>query len=454
MYNLSKLNIIGIHLVKYRKAVISFLTKLFDRVKKKTLKVFKNKTFWTAVILIAAGCVIGSGAGFAALRYFPSETQAFLQFFNAPEAELPKTNPPAESKYASNISYEQAIINAAKNVSPSVVSIVISKNVPIYEQRFINPFGENSPFDLQIPQYVQKGTELQEVGAGSGFIISTDGLILTNKHVVSDKKAEYTVYTNDGEKYTAKVLALDPVQDLAVIKIQNLSAGSGQAFQAVTLGDSSGIQIGQTAIAIGNALGQFSNTVSVGVVSGLQRTISASDQAGSFSETLEGIIQTDAAINQGNSGGPLLNLKGEVIGINTATAQGAQSIGFAIPINMAKKDIAQIKSGNRIIYPFLGVRYVLVSGDVKNKYNLSVDYGALVLKGSRGEAAVTPGSAAEKAGIQENDVILSINNEKITINNPLSKIIQKYNAGDKVTLRILRNGKEIDVDATLGERSS
>jgi serine protease Do len=214
------------------------------------------------------------------------------------------------------------------------------------------------------------------------------------------------------------------------------------------------IQIGQTAIAIGNALGQFSNTVSVGVVSGLGRTVSASDQSNSLSETLEGIIQTDAAINSGNSGGPLLNLKGEVIGIDTAVAEGAQSIGFAIPINMVKKDIDQVSKTNKIIYPFLGVRYILVDDQVKQKYNLSVDYGALVLKGDNGEPAITAGSAAEKAGIKEKDVILEINGEKITTENSMSKIIQKYNAGDKITLHVLRNDKEQDINVTLGERTS
>jgi len=150
----------------------------------------------------------------------------------------------------------------------------------------------------------------------------------------------------------------------------------------------------------------------------------------------------------------LLNLKGEVIGIDTAMAQGAQGIGFAIPINMAKRDIGQVATTNKIIYPFLGVRYVLVDDKVKQKYNLSVDYGALVLKGDKGEPAVTAGSAAAKAGIEENDVILEINGEKITADNSMSTIIEKYNAGDKVTLHILRNGKEMDVDVTLGQRSS
>lgn len=360
-----------------------------------------------------------------------------------------------EEKYVSPISHEQAIINSVREASPSVVSIVISKNLPVYQQQFINPFGDNSPFDLLVPEQVQKGTKYQEVGAGSGFIVSEDGLVLTNKHVVSDKTADYTVITNDGKKYNAKVLALDPVQDLAIIKIQ-----SDAKFPAIKIGDSNGIQIGQSAIAIGNALGQFSNTVSVGVVSGLGRTVSASGSGG-FSETLEGIIQTDAAINPGNSGGPLINLRGEVIGINTAMADGGQSIGFAIPINIAKKDIRQIISTNKIVYPFLGVRYLLVDDAVKTKYSLSVDYGALVLRGTNGEAAVTAGSAAEKAGIKEKDVVLEINpsnfsgqvGEKITKDNSMAKVIQKYASGDKVTLKVLRNGKEIFIEVTLGERS-
>ncbi len=425
-------------------------------VENKVIKILKNKTCWGVVGLIVVGCVVGFSVGITAMRYFPAQTKAFFDYFKAPEPTIGKiNNQPATTPYVSNISYEQAIIDAAKNVSPSVVSIVISKNVPVYEQQLINPFGDSANpfgdmfpgFDFQIPQQVQKGTQLQEVGAGSGFIVSPDGLILTNKHVVSDNKAEYTVFTNDGQKYSAKVLALDPVQDLAVIKIQ-----SDKKFQPVILGNSSGIQIGQTAIAIGNALGQFSNTVSVGVISGLQRTISASDQVGGFSETLEGIIQTDAAINSGNSGGPLLNLKGEVIGIDTAMAQGAQDIGFAIPIDMAKKDIDQVVKTNKIVYPFLGIRYVLVNAQVKEKYNLSVDYGVLVLKGSKGEAAVTAGSAADKAGIKEKDVVLEIAGQKITKDKTLANQIMNFNPGDKVTLKILHDGKEINVDVVLGER--
>lgn len=425
--------------------------------------IFKDKVFLSGLVFVIVVCLIGGGVFALGMKYFPEQTkfqvQAFLKRIEGPALKPATTTTQVQdNKYTSNVSYEQAIIDSVKSTNNSVVSIVISKNVPIYEQQFINPFGDNAnpfggdmnPFNFQIPQYVQKGTQLQEVGAGSGFLVSADGLVLTNKHVVSDKAAEYTVYTNGGKKYKAKVLALDPVQDLAVIKIQ----ATGETFTPVTLGDSSGIQLGQSAIAIGNALGQFSNSVSVGIISGLARTISASDQAGSASETLEGIIQTDAAINAGNSGGPLLNLKGEVIGINTAMAQGAQSIGFAIPINMAKKDILQVVANNKIVYPFLGVRYVLVDDSVKEKYKLSVDYGALVMTGTKGEPAVTSGSAAEKAGIKTKDVILQVNGEKITSKVSMASLIQKYNVGDKVTLKVLRADKEINVDVTLGERSS
>jgi len=238
----------------------------------------------------------------------------------------------AQNQAAAVLSQEDAVISAVKETSPAVVSIIISKNLPIYEQCYVNPFGDLFP-GFQIPQICQKGTQLQEIGGGSGFIISKDGLILTNKHVVSDAAAEYTVLTNHGEKYPAKVLSLDTDQDLAVIKI-NVTKESTTSLSAVVLGDSDNLQIGQTVIAIGNALGEFRNTVSVGVVSGLDRTITAS--GGGVTETIKNLIQTDAAINSGNSGGPLLNLKGEVIGINTAMASGAENIGFAIPINKAK----------------------------------------------------------------------------------------------------------------------
>ncbi|MBI4101559.1 MAG: trypsin-like peptidase domain-containing protein, partial [Candidatus Nealsonbacteria bacterium] len=304
-------------------------------------------------------------------------------------------------------------------------------------------------------QQRQKGVEKKEIGGGTGFIVSSDGLILTNKHVILDDEADYTVLTNDGKKFPAKVLAKDPVQDLAILKIDQEKTidrdgkFSINQFPTLVLGDSEKLQTGQTVIAIGNALGEFQNTISVGVISGLGRTISAS--SGGLVETLEDVIQTDAAINKGNSGGPLLNLNGEVIGINTAMSVEGENIGFAIPINKAKRDIESVKASGKILYPFLGVRYILLSEESARQNNLPVDYGIWVQKNQDGPA-VFPDSAAEKAGILEGDIILEFNGEKITADNTLAKAISNYGPGDKVSLKILRGSQEINLEAVLGSR--
>jgi serine protease Do len=348
-----------------------------------------------------------------------------------------------EKEYIPQTSQEQKVIDVVKNNSSSVVSVVITKDVPVYSTSYIDPFGTGT---FLIPQEKQTGTERQQVGAGTGFIVSEDGLVLTNKHVVSDDTAEYTVVNTDGKEYSVKILAKDPVQDLAIMKIQ-----STDKFKPLTLGSSEDIQIGQSVIAIGNALGEFQNTVSVGVISGLGRTLVASGET-TGTETLEDTIQTDAAINKGNSGGPLLNLKGEVIGINTAVASTGQSIGFAISIDKAKKDIEQVKTLGKISYPYVGVRYIALDAETAKAKNLSVDYGALVTKGSSAdEPAVAVGSPAEKAGIKEGDVILEIGGEKITKDNTLAKIISKYNPNDSVDMKILRDGKEMTLKVVLGE---
>ncbi len=409
-------------------------------------KFWKKQIFWIIILTVLISSAFGFVGGILSgsnLKF--SGIQKLL--------ERPATS---TQQYTPQTTQETAIIEVVKTFSPAVVSIVITKEVPIIEQYYYNPFPEFGQ-EFQIPQYRQNGTQKQEVGGGTGFIVSEDGMILTNKHVVLDTEAEYTVLTNDGKSYPAKVLARDPVQDLAVIKISQEKTVNNQGnftltnFPVVKLGDSDSLQIGQTVIAIGNALGEFRNTVSAGVVSGLGRSITAS--GGGLSETIEDVIQTDAAINQGNSGGPLLNLKGEVIGIDTAMVQGAQSIGFAIPINYAKKDIEQIKDSGKIVYPYLGVRYVLITEKIQKDNNLGVDYGAWIIKGEGGEPAVAQGSVAEKAGLKENDIILEFNGEKITTENSLAKIIQKYNPGDQISLKIIRDKEEKTIPVTLGERS-
>ena len=360
-----------------------------------------------------------------------------------------KVAPPPERP----LRQDEMIVKAVEEASPAVVSIVASKDVPVVERYYVDPFG-NDPFfqqffggesGLQVPQYRQNGTQKQDVSSGTGFIVSPDGLILTNKHVVADTEAEFTVFMNDGRKKPARVLARDTAQDLAVLKIE------GSDFPMVRFGDSSQVKIGQAVIAIGNALGQFRNTVSVGIVSGLQRSIVAGGGGGSEPETLQELIQTDAAINPGNSGGPLLNIAGEVIGINTAIAQGAENIGFALPINSAKRDVASVKAHGKIIYPFLGIRYVLITKEIADKEKLARDYGARVMK-SDTEASVVAGSPAERAGIKEGDIILQLNNERIDPDHTLAFLIQKYQVGDEITLRIFRADAESEVKVKLEER--
>ncbi|MBZ9569826.1 trypsin-like peptidase domain-containing protein [Patescibacteria group bacterium] len=393
-----------------------------------------KRLFRLLILVILISSIFGFLAGIISGSYFYLGIKNYLQKLNI---ELPETKiieKETVKEYIPQTSQEEAIVKVVENVSPAVVSVVVTKNI---EEYYFTPFGE-FPFEKRI--------EKKEIGGGTGFIVTSDGMILTNKHVVLDTEADYTVLTNDGRKFPAKVLAKDPVQDLAIIEVE------GEKFPIVKLGDSSNLQIGQTVIAIGNALGEFQNTVSVGVISGLGRTITAS--GGGIIEILEDVIQTDAAINRGNSGGPLLNLKGEVIGINTAMSIEGENIGFAIPVNKAKRAIEQVKTLGKIVYPFLGIRYILITEKIQEENNLPVDYGAWVIRGDEpGESAIFPGSAAEKVGLKENDIVLEFNHEKITLENSLAKIIMKYNPGDEVVLKILREGKEKIFEVTLGERS-
>ena len=353
--------------------------------------------------------------------------------------------------YKPALAYEEAVTGAVDTAAKSVVSISASKDVPLLEACEGNPLN-NLPPELQeffgdnvnlSPKCESTKTQKKETGGGSGFVISDDGLILTNKHVVSDADAEYTVFTNDGKKYPAKVVAKDPNNDIAVLKVE-------ATLPAAKLGDSDNLRLGQTTIAIGNALGEFRNTVSVGVLSGLSRTVTASG-AGIGVEKIDGVLQTDAAINLGNSGGPLLNLRGEVIGINTAIASGAQNIGFAIPINHAKRAIESVKKTGSIKTPYIGVRYIVINEDIAKSQKLSLTEGALVRGDSNG-AAVMKNSPAEKAGIKAEDIIISVNGEKIKDDITLSSLVQKNNIGDTVTLSIQRGDQTLSLKVVLAER--
>ena len=395
------------------------------------------------VIFVAAGvsAVIASvvaGAGVFLAIKIQEDT---------PESSLAK-DAEAGAPAVVTTDYQTAILNVVRKSNPAVVSIVVTKDVPIIERYFeeFNPFDGffgGGGFEFRVPRYREKGTEQREVGGGSGFFVSSDGLVVTNRHVVSDPDAEYTLFTNDGEKYEAEVLARDPFLDIAILKVD------ADNLPFLSFGDSGALEFGQTVIAIGNALGEFRNSVSTGVVSGLSRAIVAQ---GGFGETelLEEVIQTDAAINPGNSGGPLLNLSGEVIGVNVAMARGSENIGFALPSNIVKGVVSSVEEFGEIVRPYVGVRYVQITERLAEKNGLDVEYGVLVSRGETPEdLAVIPGSPADKAGIVENDIILEADGVKLDGSKSFGFLIRQKKVGDSVTLKVLSKGEEKTVAVTL-----
>lgn len=314
-----------------------------------------------------------------------------------------------------------AIIDASKNVSAAVVSITsVGKAVR-------DVFGLGT---IEAPK-----------SSGTGFIVTSDGLIATNKHVV-DGGESFTVTTAEGKNYDGQVVGKDPTTDIALIKID------ARGLPVADLGDSDRVQIGQWVIAIGNALGEFQNTVTVGVISGLNRKATPADASGN-AEALDGLIQTDAAINPGNSGGPLLTLKGQVIGINTAISGNAQNIGFVITVNELKKSLDSYRKNGKILRPYIGVRYQTITSAVAKNLELPVENGAL-LNGSDRVPAIIPNSPASAAGLKDGDIIIRVDNQELTESNPLARIIRQYNPGDTVSLTILRDKKEQTVSLPLG----
>ncbi len=311
---------------------------------------------------------------------------------------------------------EEDVSTVAKRVGSSVVSITTNTQTRTYLGAY------------------------NQAGAGTGIIISTDGYVLTNKHVVSDTQG-LSVVSSEGETYDdVTIVGTDPLNDLAFIKINGV-----KDLEPATLGDSSSIRIGQKVVAIGNSLGEFQNTVTSGIISGTGRPIAA--QGGGAVEALTDLIQTDAAINPGNSGGPLVNLSGQVIGINTAVAENAQSIGFAIPINAAKGIIKHLEDTGKFARAYLGVNYVTITPDTAKQYNLPVKRGALV--SAEGQAGVVSGSPAEKAGIKDRDIIIKIGDDEVGEKGNISSLISKYAVGETVKITVMRDSKAITVEATL-----
>lgn len=337
------------------------------------------------------------------------------------------------------------VIESVRKVAPSVVSIVVSKDVSkLYGSTGIFPF--ELPIGLDLPGGVAPKTgQKRQVGGGTGFVISAEGLILTNRHVVADADSQYEVMMSDGRLLPAKVAAVDAVLDIAILKIDALD------LPVADLGVSAELEAGETVIAIGNALSEYSNSVTKGVISGINRRVVAGDGYGD-SEVIEGALQTDAAINPGNSGGPLINLGGEVIGVNTAVNRAGQSIGFAIPIDSVKSAIESYKEHGRIVRPWLGVRYVMLTPESAEANGLSVENGALIVGGGLGQsAAIAPDSPAERAGLKVGDILLEIDGQALGSDHPLGPVIASKRAGDTVDIRLLRGKTEMSVQAKLGE---
>ena len=335
--------------------------------------------------------------------------------------------------------------------TPAIVTIVISKNVKALKkdmaaEMMAMPDYAQPKEPIDIPPDAVDSHGMVKIGSGSGFFVDPTGIILTNKHVIADANAEYTVITNDDKHYAATVLARDPIDDVAILKIDI------QGAPVLPLGDSDKVALGEPVLAIGNALGLFKNTVSSGIVSGLSRSIQAAPDPKAGIAEMRGLIQTDTAINPGNSGGPLFNSDCHVIGINAAIVFGAQNLSFSIPINTAKRDIADIKKFGRIRRPLLGLRYLIIDETIKDKMKLPVDYGVIVTSHGALSPGVIPKSPAEKAGLKDKDIILECDGVKIENGKTPQDFMGDKEVGDVLRLTVLRGTKKSMVDVTLGER--
>jgi len=344
----------------------------------------------------------------------------------------------------------EQITKIIKKSLPAVVSIIATKSLRELEKELPAEIFPLLPFgmpDLKIPEDKINARGVIEIGNGSGFIVDPTGVILTNKHVIADPEAEYEILTSGGKRYKAQVLARDPICDVAILKIPAIG------LPTLKLGNSEKIELGETVLAIGNALGMFQNTVSKGIISGLSRNISPNEESkGTDPQQLRGLMQTDAAINPGNSGGPLINLEGEVVGINAAIISGAQNIGFAIPINSAKKDLEDVNSFGEVRRPLLGIRYVGIDKNLQEKMGLPVSYGAIVVGKKGTYNAVVKGSPADKAGIKEGDIIIECNGQKITNAKNIQDVLDSMNIGDAMKIKIIRKGKALEITAELSKR--
>lgn len=324
---------------------------------------------------------------------------------------------------------ESVVIDAVDKVGPSVVTILVDRPISAQIPQQIGPF---SIFGLE--QLPEEDPEPESIG--SGFVVSSDGLIVTNKHVVDDATSKYQILTNDDKTFEVEKVYRDPLNDVAILKVNT------SALKPVELGNSDNLKVGQFVIAIGSALGEFRNSVTTGVISGLGRGITAGSPYQGFAEKLDNVIQTDAAINPGNSGGPLLNSSSQVIGVNTAVSSEGQNIGFALPVNAIKESIKTFNQGGQFDRAFLGVSYRMIDPEIASLNEVAA--GAYV-------DSVVADSPAEEAGLTRGDIIVEINGKRLEKDTfELSQAISENKVGDEITLRVWNSGEEREVKMTLG----
>ncbi len=353
------------------------------------------------------------------------------------------------SQQTTTVRQDEQVADMVAVANEAVVSVLATRDVPVFERFFeeVDPFGGLFGGGFQVPRVREQGTQERQVAGGSGFIVSASGLVVTNRHVVSDTAARYSVVLSDGLTFPVEILARDQVFDIAVLQIIT-DSDETDMFSYLEFGDSDSLRLGQTVISIGNALAEFQNSVSKGVISGLSRTIEARGQQGMV-EQLDQVIQTDAAINLGNSGGPLLNTAGEVVGMNVAASLRAENIGFALPSNVVSQIVQSVAETGEIIRPFLGIRHMTVTPRVAEANDLGVSYGALLTRGQQPEdVAVMPGSPADRAGLQEGDIILQINDRRLD-SVSLAQALRSQTVGATIPIVIYRDGEELTLQVTL-----
>lgn len=380
---------------------------------KRQLTMQQSKFFAVALLLLASLSLGFLGGWFGAERRATNEENSGLST--------------ASQKIVS--SEGQLISQIAKTVGPSVVSIEVTS-----QQQQMSFFGRSQ--------------DVEQQSAGTGIILSESGYVITNRHVIDTATTDVSVTLSDGTR-------LDEVEvvgrtadndslDIAFLKIKDTK---GKKLTAAKVGDSSKVEVGEKVVAIGNALGQFQNTVTSGIISGYGRSVEAGSSDGTTTETLQNLFQTDASINEGNSGGPLVNANGEVIGINTAIAGGsAENIGFAIPVNDVSGLIKSVLEKGKLERPYLGVRYVSLTDEYAYEFNLEQKRGAYIAPSG---SSIITGSPAEKAGLKEKDIITKVNGIAIDENNSLVSLLGRKAVGEEVQLTIIRDGKEQTVKVTL-----